>query len=342
MNAAVQDKTAWLPLLAAAATVLLWSSAFAAIAYGLRAFSPAELSLLRFGVASLCLAVPVAFGAIKLPPLRDWPAVAALALIGMTLYQLCLGYAMTRIPAGAAAVIIALAPGVTAALAALRLGEALTRRMGVGLAVAFCGVILVTLGSGRQIRFEPLALLVLVAVLATSIYFVWQKPLLARTNTIGFTTASIFAATLGLLPFGLHLPEKIALASNAQLVSAVYLGIAPTVLGYLCWNWALSRAPAATVTSFIYVQPLFASVIAWFWLGQTLSALAIAGGVLAVAGVVLTIRGSGAARSTRAVRDDAGAGIKKNVGECCRKILSGYAEPACESSVHGRIVAHWR
>lgn len=292
MNLPLRNSPAALPLFAAAVALLVWSSAFAAIAYGLRAFSPAELSLLRFGIASLCLAVPVAFGAIRLPPLRDWPAVTALALIGMTVYQLSLGYAMTRIPAGAAAVIIALAPGVTSALAALRLGEALTARMGIGLAVAFVGVILVTLGSGHELRFEPMALLVLVVVFATSIYFVWQKPLLARTNTLGFTTASIFAATLGLLPFGLHLPEKIAVASTSQLASAIYLGVVPTVLGYLCWNWALSRAPASTVSSFLYVQPLLAGLIAWWWLGQTLGVLAIAGGVLAVGGVVLTIRGA--------------------------------------------------
>lgn len=292
MNAPFRNSPIALPLLAAGLALLVWSSAFAAIAYGLRAFSPAELSLLRFGVASACLAIPVALGMIKLPPLRDWPAVAALALIGMTVYQLSLGYAMTRIPAGAAAVIIALAPGVTSALAALRLGETLTARMGVGLAVAFAGVVLVTLGSGHELRFEPMALLVLVAVLSTSIYFVWQKPLLARTSTLGFTTASIFAATLGLLPFGVHLPEKIAAASTAQLISATYLGLVPTVLGYLCWNWALSRAPASTVSSFLYVQPLLAGLIAWLWLGQTLGALAIAGGVLAIGGVVLTIRGA--------------------------------------------------
>lgn len=292
MNVPFRGSSAVLPLLAAALALVFWSSAFAAIAYGLRAFSPAELSLLRFGVASAILAIPVAFGAIRLPPLRDWPAVAVLALIGMTVYQLSLGYAMTRIPAGAAAVIIALAPGVTSALAALRLGETLTVRMGVGLAVAFAGVVLVTLGSGHELRFEPMALLVLVAVLATSVYFVWQKPLLARTDALGFTAASIFAATLGLLPFGTHLPEKIALAPTPQLVSAAYLGLVPTVLGYLCWNWALSRAPASTVSSFLYAQPLLAGLIAWLWLGQTLGALAVAGGALAIGGVVLTIRGA--------------------------------------------------
>lgn len=292
MNLPFRRSPAVLPLFAAALALLFWSSAFAAIAYGLRAFSPAELSLLRFGIASAVLAVPVAFGAIRLPPLRDWPAVAALALIGMTVYQLSLGYAMTRIAAGAAAVIIALAPGVTSALAALHLGEKLTARMGSGLAVAFAGVMLVTLGSGHELRFEPMALLALVAVLATSVYFVWQKPLLARTDALGFTTASIFAATLGLLPFGMHLPEKVALASAPQLASAAYLGLVPTVLGYLCWNWALSRASASTVSSFLYVQPLLAGLIAWWWLGQTLGALAVAGGVLTLGGVVLTIRGS--------------------------------------------------
>ncbi|MFC4819768.1 DMT family transporter [Dokdonella ginsengisoli] len=307
MNLPFRQSPAVLPLFAAGLALVFWSSAFAAIAYGLRAFSPAELSLLRFGIASAVLAIPVALGAIRLPPRRDWPAVAVLALIGMTVYQLSLGYAMTRIPAGAAAVIIALAPGVTSALAALRLGETLTARMGVGLAVAFAGVVLVTLGSGRELRFEPMALLVLVAVFATSVYFVWQKPLLARTDALGFTTASIFAATLGLLPFGLHLPEKIALASTAQLVSAAYLGLVPTVFGYVCWNWALSRASASTVSSFLYVQPLLAGLIAWLWLGQTLGALAVAGGALAIGGVVLTIRGSRASSPPPLPRDERAA-----------------------------------
>ena len=292
MNIAVRNPTVVLPLLAAGFATVVWSSAFTAFAYGLRAFSPAELALLRFGIASLILLVPVVLGWITLPPRRDWPAVALLGLLGMTVYQLAFGYALTQVAAGAVAVIIALAPGVTAALAALRLGESLTGRMAIGLGIAFAGAVLVSFGSGKALQFEPMALLVLVSVLVTSIYFVWQKPLLARTTPMGFTAASIFAGTLGLLPFGLHLPEKLALASSPQILSAVYLGVVPTVLGYLMWNWALSRAPAATVSSFLYAQPLLASVIAWFCLGQTLGALAIAGGVLAIGGVILTIRGS--------------------------------------------------
>lgn len=292
MNATAWRGAPWLPIAGAALATVAWSSAFAAVAHGLRAFTPAELALLRFGIASLVLAPAVALGWIRLPPRRDWPAVALLALIGMTLYQLAFGYAMTRVSVGTVAVIIALAPGVTALLAALRLREPLRAGMALGLGVAFAGVVLVTFGTGHAMRFEPLALLVLVAVLATSVYFVWQKPLLARTTPIGFTTASIFAATLGLLPFGLHMPEKLLLAPMPQVASATYLAIVPTVFGYVLWNWALSRAPASTVSSLLYAQPLLASVIAWAWLGQTVGPLTLVGGALTLAGVALTVRGS--------------------------------------------------
>ena len=283
---------------AAAATlaIVIWSSSFAGIAYGLKVFSPAELSLLRFLIASTVLAVPVAAGWIKLPPLRDWPAILMLGFTGITLYQLMLGYAMTRISVGAAAVVIALAPGVTAALAALRLGERISGSTVAGLAVAFGGVVLITVGAGRELRFEPMTLCGLVAVLATSIYFVWQKPLLARTSTMSFTVASIFAGTLGLIPFGFHLPMKLALVPHAQLWSAAYLAVGPTIVGYLAWNFALARAPAAKVSSFMYVQPLVASAIAWVCLGQVPTWLTAVGGLLAIGGVVLTVGSTRAAK----------------------------------------------
>ena len=286
------DRREAVTLAAATFAVVIWSSAFAAIAYGLRAFSPAELSLLRFSIASAILVVPVASGWIKLPPLRDWPLVLALGFIGISLYQLTLGYAMTRISVGAAAVVIALAPGVTAALAALRLGERISKGTMVGLAIAFGGVLLITVGSGRAVRFEPMTLLCLIAVFATSFYFVFQKPLLARTSAVGFTVASIFAGTIGLIPFGLDLPAKIAEVPAAQLWSVAYLGVGPTIVGYLLWNFALSRAPASKVSSFLYVQPLVASAIAWFCLGQVPSILTGIGGLFAIGGVVLTVTSS--------------------------------------------------
>src|SRR5690242_7762076 len=89
MNATVH-KTDALALWAAALTLIVWSSSYAAIAYGLQAFAPGELILLRFLLASCCFAIPVLLGLVRLPPRRDWPAVIVLGLIGNVGYQLSL------------------------------------------------------------------------------------------------------------------------------------------------------------------------------------------------------------------------------------------------------------
>ncbi len=267
-------------------TLLTWSSAFPAISFGLRHFSPGELSLGRFAVASLCFLLFVVVGIIRLPPLRYWPAIALLGGIGIAAYQLLLGYGMTRVAAGAASVLIALAPAVTSALAVWRLGETLSRRLIYSLVLAFIGAVIVSLGAGSEFRFEPLALLIFGAVICTSIYFVWQKPLLRDIAPLDFTAASIIAGTVVLIPFGLGLPEKLATASGAQIGSLIYLGVAPSFLGYLLWNTALSRSPVSKLSLFMYAQPVLSGMIAWVWLDQVPTILTLLGGVVLVIGVV--------------------------------------------------------
>lgn len=282
-----QPKHSNLAYWAAGLTLVLWSSSYAAISYGLQLFTPGEIALMRFAVATAVLMVPVALGRIKLPPKRDWALLALLACFGHFLYQLSLGYSMTRLSAGAAAVVISTVPSVTAVLAMLRLKEHISGRAAAGLGVAFVGTLLVTLGRGHSIHFEPLAFLVFVAVLCSASYFVLQKPLLARTDAIGFTAASLFVATLLFLPFGTALPAKLMAAPWRQLASVLYLALFPTVVGFVCWSFALARAPASRVASFLYLQPLMGCVIAWFWLGEIPTWLTGVGGTLAVIGVVL-------------------------------------------------------
>lgn len=277
-----------LALWAAALTLIVWSSSYAAIAYALQGFTPGELILLRFLLASLCFAVPVALRLVRLPPRQDWSAVIVLGLIGNVCYQLSLCYSMTRISPGAAAVVISLVPGLTSVFARLRLHEVLSKRAIAGLLIAFAGTLLVTVGSGDEIRLEPIAFLAFVAVLCSSSYFVWQKPLLTRTSPLGFTAASMFVATVAMLPFGWHLPEKILTVPHAVLSSVLYLALVPTVIGFLSWSFALSRAPASRISSFLYLQPVGAFVIAWLWLGQIPTWVTVIGGAMAIGGVVLT------------------------------------------------------
>jgi drug/metabolite transporter (DMT)-like permease len=83
-------------------------------------------------------------------------------------------------------------------------------------------------------------------------------------------------------------------------LATVYLGIVPTVLAYVLWAIALRRLSASTAASFLYLLPVMAIIIAWVWLGEAPSTLALAGGFLALAGVVIAnSRGHASTRGRR-------------------------------------------
>jgi drug/metabolite transporter (DMT)-like permease len=277
--------------------LLTWSSAYAAIAYALASFSPGEVALARLLIGSLCFALLMIVRRTPLPQRSDWPQLALLGVLGLTVYHLCLNYAETRIASGTAAILIALVPAATAALSAIWLGERLSARTLVGLGVALVGVVMVVLASGKQVKFEPMAALVLISVLVSALYFVGQKPLFVRNSMIGVTAFTFFAGTLGALPFGLHLPQALAAAPWSHIGALLWLGLAPTFVGYLAWNAALRRASASQVSSFIYFSPPIAVFIGWLWLDEKPGWLTLIGGAVTVGGVVL----ANARRRTTAV-----------------------------------------
>ncbi|GFZ90784.1 DMT family transporter [Dyella caseinilytica] len=267
--------------------LVTWSSAYAAIAYALASFTPGQVALARLAIGSLCFALLLWARRVPLPRRSDWLQLTALGVFGLTVYHLCLNYAETRIASGTAAILIALVPAATATLSALWIGERISARRVLGLGVALFGVVLVVLASGKQVKFQPMAALVLVSVIASSVFFVGQKPFFVRNNMVGVTAFGFFAGTLGAVPFGLGLPHALVLAPWSHIAALLWLGIAPTFVGYLAWNAALHRASASQVSSFIYFSPPIAVFIGWIWLGEQPGWLTLVGGVITVGGVAL-------------------------------------------------------
>lgn len=275
-------------LAALGVTLVFWASAFAGIRAGLEAYAPGHLALFRFLVASAVLVGYAALTRMRMPEVRDLPAILLLGFLGITVYHVALAYGEVSVTAGAASLLIASGPVFTAFLANVFLGERLNVWGWLGIAVSFLGVALVALGEGEGVRFDQGAFLILLAAFSTSLYFVFQKPYLKKYNALQFTSYTIWSGTFFMLAFLPGLAHSIQVAPLDATLAVVYLGVFPAALAYVTWTYALSRAPASIATSFLYLSPVLAILIAWLWLGEIPLVLSMVGGFLTLLGVVLT------------------------------------------------------
>ncbi len=283
--------------LAIAGMLLLWASAFAGIRAGMRltpaglpgsdGYGPGELALLRFGTASVALGLYALATRMRLPEWRELPRLAVTGFLGISLYHVALNFGEVTVQAGAASLLISAAPVFTALLSVSILKERLTRLGWTGILLAFAGVALIALGSGRGLRFSSGALLILLSAAAAAIYSILSKGILQRHSALEFTSYAIWLGTLPLLVFLPNLAQRLPHAAPQATLAVVYLGLFPAAIAYVLWNYALARMPLSLLASFLYLSPVLASLIAWVWLGELPVLLTVFGGSLAILGVIL-------------------------------------------------------
>jgi drug/metabolite transporter (DMT)-like permease len=283
--------------LAIAGVLLLWASAFAGIRAGLRltpagtlgadGYGPGELALLRFGTASVALALYALATRMRLPARADLPRICVASLLGISIYHVALNFGEVTVQAGAASLLISAGPVFTALLSVVFLQERLTRSGWGGILLAFAGVALIALSGGRGLRFTPGALLILLAAAVSAAHSILSKQGLRSYVALEFTSYVIWTGTLPLLIFLPGLLRQLPTAAPAATFAVIYLGIFPAAIAYVLWNYALARMPASLLSSFLYLSPVIAIFIAWLWLGELPTLLTLIGGAIAIVGVAL-------------------------------------------------------
>jgi drug/metabolite transporter (DMT)-like permease len=288
--------------------VVVWAGSFSVIKKLLDdGVSASDIAILRYAIAAPGFAY-ILWRARGLPGLTrvDAARVSSAGLLVVVGYHMFLNVGERYTTSGIAALVVALAPGMTMLLAfALGIDRASARRI-VGLVVAFAGVaIVVALGSGSELSFDSTRgpLIVLGAPLAFALYNVILKPLLSRYDLLALTAATSLNGMVGLVPFARSSTvDTVVDASATEAALLLYLGVLATLLGYILWNIGLKGlGPTRAVTYAYAIPPLAVAfgavfldepVTIWLALGGTL----VVGGIAAAQGVSLPRRATPTAR----------------------------------------------
>jgi drug/metabolite transporter (DMT)-like permease len=294
------ERERYLALGAALVTVTLWASAFVGIRDAGRHLSPGALALGRLTIASVALGLIVLARREPLPSRRDLARIAFVGVFWFGLYNIALIEAEQRVDAGTAAMLVNIGPILIAVLAGLVLHEGFPPRLLGGMAIAFAGVIVIgSATSDDGITPSWGALLCLVAAIGYAVGVVAQKPVLTRVSPLQVTWLACTVGAVVCLPFAGTLAGELPHAPGSAIGWMIWLAVGPMAIGFLTWGYALARTTAGRMGSMTYLVPPIAILLGWLLLAETPPALALAGGALCLAGVIVAQRRPATAAAPR-------------------------------------------
>lgn len=281
----------WLPLAAVGCTLLFWASAFVAIRHLGDDFGAGSLSLGRTLVGSACLAVMALSRGVPRPARGDWVPLIAIGVLWFGLYNVALNEGERTVDAGTAAMLIQVAPVLIALLAAVFLGERFTVNLGVGLALAFGGVAVISLSMSSGGNSDVVGVvLCLVSAVAYAVSVILQKPLVGRLPAVHVTWLACTIGAVSCLPFAGDLVRDVGEAPASSVWWLVYLGVFPTAIAFTTYAFALRHMTAGNLGVTTYLVPPITIVLGVLFLSEAPPAMAYVGGVLALVGVSVARR----------------------------------------------------
>lgn len=292
-------------VVAAFATIyLMWGGTFLAIRYAVADIPPLLTMVLRCAAgASLLLGWLAWQGTLVRPSRSQW---LTTAVAGVLLFLGChglLAWAEQRVTSGEAALFMTAIPLWLIALESLLARRPPSGRVILALSLGIAGVGVLTWSEGWAGGLLDRATLVVGAffwAVGTVIVRRGGTPLPAAQSTamqLGAGAAALLGASLAVGELGGWSPVEI---TPRALLSLGFLVVGGTVLGFGAYTWLLRVTSAAAVSTYAFVNPVVALLLAWVAGDGQLSARTGVAAALVVAAVVFSRQPARSALSVRA------------------------------------------
>lgn len=258
-------------------------------------FDPITLNFWRWVVAAAALApfaLPQLAGkreAIR----RHAGLLAVLALAGVALFQALIYHGLRSTTAVNGVLLNSSAPLFILLCAWVLDRRRATLRQVAGMLISFAGIVIILtrgeLGRLAELEFQSGDAWILLAMPVWGVYSVLLKRLPAELagTALLFVLSAIGVAMLAPLAAleALRSPPRWPSAEEAGAV--LYVGLAASVIGFICWNRGVAVVGANAAGFMLHLLPAFATVLAIALLGEAFRTFHAAGIATIVAGVVL-------------------------------------------------------
>lgn len=229
---------------------------------------------------------------------RDRWLLLGMALSGVAIFAPTLYLGLRFTTAINATLINGLGPLITGLLATLLIREPMSGRQVIGAIVGLAGVIVLISGGSlafwQAMRGNVGDLIVLGAVALWGLYSVLGRQVMRHRSALSATAFSAFLGLPLLLLAATWEVQTFPASLRPELVLAIlYIGIAPTVIGFLSWNLGVRRLGSSGAMVFYNTLPLYGALLGHLFLGESIGPAHVLGGALIIGGGLWAARGRG-------------------------------------------------
>ena len=277
--------------------VLLWSTGFTGIRYGIPYAPPFTFIAVRMAIASVLLALISL--AITKRFMHDLPTIGKSSLVGVTIHGAYLGgcfYGVKQgMPAGITALICSLQPVLVSVFSSIFFQEKLSPRKWLGLGLGLAGLVLVIApklqSSGEQGLPTAGVIAVFIALLGGTSGTLLQKKFGSGVEVLSGTSWQYVSTGVLMGSLALIFEGDQSITWNASFIfSLTWLIVALSIGAILILYFLLARSSASSVSSLYYLVPAVTAVEAYFLFGENIGLVTAVGTLVTIAGVALVVR----------------------------------------------------
>jgi len=228
---------------------------------------------------------------------QHWKALLLMALTGVAAFNTLVYVGLHHTTSINASLLNTITPLIIIVLSYFILKESLVYNQFFGLVLSITGVFLIlsqgSLNILLTLSFNIGDLIIFVAVVLWGVYSIVIKYNSGQIPLYTSLAVSMIIGMFILLPFSLwelFIANQEIVWSASSIAAIIYVGVFASIVAFLSWNKAVSLIGPGKAGIFLSLIPIFTTIFAIIFIGETLTWYQVIGGILAVSGIYLSTK----------------------------------------------------